>query len=422
MKKVLILSIFVLMITTSFAQSIEDINNLIDKSKLAEAKTAIDKFNADTKNSTSSDGAYFKGRIYNSLSRDAATSKADAYNYKIASFDAFSKYLTLDKKELRMKLEQYKSFLDLYLGFYDLGAQQFQEKNYTASYNAFSKAQVVEDFILAKKYIYTEIALSKLDTALVMNTASAALNASDTTNGILNYRKIVDANITSKDYEPVYEFLVSHYKTKKDANNFQLMLNKAKIAYPQNSFWNELELANLSENGDKTAMFAKYEELYTKDPTNFVNSYNYAIELYNTIYVKDYKSVDSATSAKLTTILKSAIVKDTTNSANMLLTNHLYNSAADYSQAASLIKEGKLAKPADLKKKQLLNKLAMAKMDEVIPYAETAISFFGAKTTLKNSQKVNYRLVVGYLAEIYKIKANVAKAAQYEKLLSSIKF
>jgi hypothetical protein len=422
MKKVLIFSLSLFFGATTFAQSLEDIGKMYNTKKYAAAKVAIDKFIADPKNASSTEGLYYKGKIYNEISKDSTTPKADAYDYKLVAFDAFKKMQVTDKIDFRMKSEQYLPYLDLYGGMYDLGINQFNNKQYAGAYKAFSKALELEDFLIERKYTYEGFKANKLDTALLLNTASAALQAHDTASGIAIYRKITDAGVVSKDYENVYEFLVSYYNSKKDVANFQTMLAKAKAAYPTNAYWNELELASLSEGGDKKAMFAKYEDLFTKEPNNFVNSYNYAIELYNSIYVKDYKSIDSNSSKKLIQVLKAAVQNDKDNAANMLLTNHLFNVAADYSQQASLIKEGKLAKPADIKKKKDLNAMATLKMDEVIPYAQKSLTYFSALPTLKSNQKVNYRLAAGYLSDIYKAKGNVKKAAEYDKISNDIKF
>jgi hypothetical protein len=422
MKKVLIFSLSVFVGFTAFAQSIDDIGKLFNAKKYTEAKTAVDKFVADPKNSSNSEGYYYKGKVYNELSKAAETPKQDAYDYKLVAFEAFKKLQLVDKLDYRMKTDQYLPYLDLYAGMYDLGVNLFNAKNFALAYKSFSKALDLESFILERKYDYDGFKANKLDTSLILNTASAALQSSDTASGIAFYRKITDAGVVTKDYQAVYEFLASYYKSKKDLTNMQAILAKAKVAYPENAYWNELELASLSEGGDKSAMFAKYEELYTKDPTNFVNSYNYSIELYNTIYVKDFQSIDSTMAAKLTSVLKSAIVKDENNAANMLITNHIYNQAAHYSQRALLIKDGKLAKPADVKMKKELNAKATAKMDEMIPYAEKSVSYYAAQPTLKSNQKVSYRTAAGYLSEIYGAKGNVKKAAEYDKISSDIKF
>jgi len=419
MKKLFFFSLMVSGAVVSFAQSLDDIGKLMEKNQYAAAKTGIDKYIADPKNATNGEAWYYKGRIYNSLSRDTTVGSAEALNYKMAAFDAFKKNQLYDKMDLRMKTEFYKSYLDIYLGFYDLGAQYFNAKNYTGAYSAFSKAQDIENFILTKNYMYDEIKLNKLDTALVMNMAAAALQATDTTNALINYRRITDAGIVGADYERVYEFLASHYLMKNDDANAQAFLSKAKAAYPTNNYWTALEVEKLSKGGDKKALLARYDELYIQDPKNFENNYNYSVEIYNSLWASDAKDVDTMLYSRLTQVLKSTIEVDKGNEATMLLNNHLFNIGADYSTKASLVKG---VKPDDIKKKKELNAAAVAKMDEMIPYAEKALKFYGEKPTLTTKQKISYQLIAGYLSDAYRLKSNPKKTEEYEKIRDGISF
>ena len=421
MKRVLIFCMLITVAGRSFSQSLEDINKLMDKNQFAAAKIQIDKYTTDPKTGLDAFGWYYKGRIYNSLSRDAATPKADAYQYKLAAFDAFQKYQQMDKLDIRMKAEFWKSYLDLYLGLYDLGAQQFSAKDYSSAYKSFSKAQDIENFILSRNYTYDEIKLTKMDTSLVMNTGASALQANDTINAVKSYRKITDANITGKDYEEVYEYLAGYYSRHNDQPNLQAIMNKGKAAYPNNSVWNQLEVEALTGSGDKKAMFAKYDELFKQDPSNFTNTYNYAAELYNNLYGKDAsENPDPAMKDKLTEVLKAAMINDTKGmDASVLMVNHLYNDAAAYSSAAALVKG---SKPDDVKKKKELNALSDAKMNEAIPYAEKVLKFYSEQTGLSTRQKVDYRAVAETMSDIYTAKGNLKKAAEYDKIKEGIKF
>ena len=422
MKKLCFFSFVLFAASSTIAQSLDDINKMMEKQQYVAAKVAIEKYISDPKNAASADGLYYKGRIYNSLSRDTTIAKADAYNYKLTSFEAFKKNQQLDKLDYRMKAELYKSYLDLYIGFYDLGAQNFNLKNFSGAYNAFLKSQEMENFILSKNYLYNEIKLNKLDTALVMNIASSALQGSDTANAVLNYLRITDAGITGKDYERVYEYLAQYYFGRNDNITAQAILTKAKTAYPTNNYWNALEVEQLSKSGDKKALFARYDDIYNKDPRNFANSYNYSVEMYNALWSNENKTPDTTLFLKLTKILKSAIEADAGMDAIMLMNNHLFNVAADYSTKAALIKVGKLVKPDELKKKKELNASSISYMNELIPYGEKMIKFYNEKGTLTTKQKINYKQVAGYLSDAYRVKGDIKKTAEYDKIIESIKF
>jgi len=412
MKKVSLLSLLIFCSFFVKAQTLDDVNSLMDKKQYKSAKDAIDKYMADPKNAGKPDGWYYKGRVYNAYSYDSSLSKKDVYDLKLQSFDAFKKYQQLDDKDLRMKVEQYQSYLDLYFGYYDLGASQFNTKDFAGAYESFKKALDVKDYILGKQYIYTLAKVYALDTALVLNTAIAATQAKNLDDALGYYRKLTDANVAGKGYEEVYEYLADYYAKKEDAANLQAIIDKGKRFYPQNGFWSELELRQVSAKGDKPALFAKYEELIAKDPGNFQLGYNYSIEMYNNLYGKDAIKVTDAARDKLTATLKSAIANDKGIDATMLMSNHLFNVAADYSSQASLIKS---TKPEDVKKKNELKANSIRVMNETIPYADAAVKFFESAGTLRPVQKANYKIVLGYLSDIYNAKGDAKKAAEYDK-------
>jgi hypothetical protein len=71
MKKVLIFSLMLVIGASSFAQSLDDIGKMFNDKQLAPAKIAIDKFFADSKNANDPTGLYYKGKIYNEISKAA---------------------------------------------------------------------------------------------------------------------------------------------------------------------------------------------------------------------------------------------------------------------------------------------------------------------------------------------------------------
>ena len=420
MKKLLLIATFVAGGMGLKAQTLDDVTEQLKKQQYKEAKASIDKYLADAKNSNNADAWYYKGRAYNSLSYDATVAKPEAYQLKVDAYDAFKKNQQLDPKEIRMKSEMYSSYLDLYFGLFDLGATQFNAKNYDLAYDAFRKALEVKDFILAKQYTYTQAKLYPLDTALVLNTAITATQLKKDDEALKYYTKLTSANVSGKDYEDVYMLVAEAYAKKNDLAQLTPFLAKAKSLYPGNDYWNELELKQLSTKGDKTALYAKYDELIAANPSSFSLPYNYSIEMYNSLYGQDEKPADiAATQAKLTETLKKAIANDKGIEASVLMSNHLFNNAAEYSSKALQIKG---TKPEDLKKKAELKAVYNKKMDEFIPYAESVVAYYDGKDNLKATQKATYQNVLVYLSDVYNAKGDAKKAAEYDKKRSAIKF
>jgi hypothetical protein len=419
MKKIFILTGMLFWAAFSFSQSLDDINELMGKKDYKAAKAGIDKYLSEGSNASKADGWYYKGRIYNSLSNDKTIAETELLDLKTTAFEAFKKYQQLDSKDLRMKLENYASYLDLYYGLYDLGANLFNKKSYPEAYSSFKKALEVEEYIQMKKYSYPQVTLAALDTSLVLNTAIAATQAKKEDESIPYYRKIVDANIAGDNYRDVYGYLVEYYNKKGDAASYADILAKGKKFYPKDNYWNQVELDNISKSGDQTALFAKYDEMLAKDQGNFALAYNYAVELYNRIKKDDKPTEGIELKDKLTSVLKIAIASDTGIDATVLLANHLYNMAVDYNNASIMIKG---TKPDDVKKRNELKASSLKNADDCISYSEKAVKYFEPKVAdLKASQKANYKIIMDYLTEMYNLKGNKAKVDEYTKKRALIK-
>ena len=401
MKKIFMFLALTGCVTISFAQSLGDIDKLLVLQKNKEAKVAIDKLSADPASASKPDVWFYKGKIYNINSMDAATSNPDQFALKSASFDAFKQYQVLDNKDVRMKIEEYKPYLQLYLSLYDLGAAQFN-------------ALEVKNYITSKNYVYTELTIPALDTSLVLNTAIAAGQAKNMDAAMKYYKQITDANVGGANYQQIYEILADSYLKSKDEPSFNVIIAKARKLYPANDIWDDLELRLVSSEGDKAPLYAKYETLMALKPNNFGLAYNYSVEYYNSIYGKDEKPKDiPAAQAKLTELLSKAIANDNGIEATVLMTNHLYNIAADLSGAATMIKG---AKPDDVKKKADLKAKANKAMDEVIVHANKVLAFYSGKKELKGIEKANQKITSGYLVDIYELKGDTKKSAEYAKM------
>ena len=323
MKKCVLIFALAFLGTNAFAQDIDAIGKLYNDKKYADAKTAIDKFLADTKNANNADAWYFKGRIYNSLAAEATTPKAQAFEYRLKAFEAYQNNQKYDAKDLRLKVDLWMPYLEIYAGLYDLGASQFNDKDYESSLNSFAKALEVENFILAKKYEYSQIKLHALDTALVLNAAVAATQSKKNDEAMMYYKKITDANVTEPQYVEVYQVLAEFYEKKKDSVNLAAILEKGRRIYPTNGYWDEIELKTISEKGNKAELYAHYDALIAKKPNEYTLNYNYAIELYNSIYTPDKRPAnETELKAKLTTVLKNTIALDKGIDATVLMTNH----------------------------------------------------------------------------------------------------
>lgn len=259
--------------------------------------------------------------------------------------------------------------------------------------------------------------MSALDTSLVLNTGLAAYNAKNFDEANIQFKKLADNNVSGPNYENTYELLAEYYAGKKDAKTLSEITEKAARFYPDNDYWAQAEM-DVADKSDKQALLAKYEEVHVKYPKSYFINYNYCTELYNFIYASDPKPSNIETlKSKLVEQIKKTILLDKEASADVLMARHYYNDGFEKSDEARTIKG---TKPEDVKKRADLNTLFKARISEAIPYGEAAIKFYSGLEKLKASQKNNYKLVANMLKDIYEIKGDAKKSAEYKVMSESL--
>ena len=409
---------FTLLAGAAHTQDIKDVRNYALLGQFPKAKEAVDKHLEVPKNAQKAEGWYYKGFIYNQLSKDSTKTGAENGALKNTAFEAIKKYRELDAKAELLTEQNNSTLFDLYVGYYsDLGVKAYLAKDPAGAYENFSKALAVHDYIYSNNLLGTNgFKFSQLDTTLTLYTAIAANEAKKKDEAAGFYRKITDANIADQQYIDAYQFLADYYKTKKDKAAFAEIIEKGRKNFPTNNeYWGALEIEEATEGIEKPEIFTKYDELMAKNTTNYTLPYNYGVELYRYIYSDEMK--DSATNsykAKLPEVMKKAIAIKSTSEANFLLSNFLYNNSIDISEEARKMKG---TKPDDIKKKKALQADAEQSMSDAVPYAEAVVSLFKTIEKPKTSEKINYKQALVILKNVAEVKKETAKVASYDKLI-----
>ena len=257
---------------------------------------------------------------------------------------------------------------------------------------------------------------SALDTMLTLYTAIAANEAKKPDSAAAYYKKIVDAGITDPQYLDAYQVLAERYKVAKDKAAFADIIAKGRKSFPANNeYWTAMEIEEATEGITAPGVFARYEELMTKNPGNYTLPYNYSVEMYRYIYSDSVKNINTSEyKTKLPEVLKKAIAIKSTSEANFLLANFLYNNSIDISEDARKMKG---VKPDDIKKKKELTAQSDAAMNQAIPYAEAVVTLFAGIAKPKGSDKINYKQSLVILKNIYEQKKDVVKVASYDKMI-----
>jgi hypothetical protein len=418
MQKFLVALLLLFTGITLHAQTIDDIKEQIYKGQWEKAKASVDAFLLKEKNAAKWEGWWYKGVVYNELAKNEAF-KATVPNARMEAFNAFKKYYELDPKTIQGTLEQHVRLFDIYGGFFDLAAAQFNEKKYDEAFTNFKNAYAVEEFINSKGYEYNNFKFPAFDTTLIQNIALSAYMAKRDDDAAVYYQKIADQKIAGKDNKDVYQFLVDYYHNKKDMVNREKYLQLGRELYPEDDFWYLTELADADET-DKKARFAKYEELAKKYPEKYVLFYNYAVELFNYAYTSDvkpsdYKEIQKKIDAALN---QSLSINKNYVEASVIMSRHIYNQIFDLQDELTAIKGNT---PADQKKKADIRAAIVAKSDEIIPYAKSAFDIYNAKENLKPLEKANFKIVTDMLVSAYEVKGDKAKAEEYKKKLDALR-
>jgi len=417
MQKFLFLLVISFMSNILLAQSIDEIKDMINKSQWDKAKTAIDAFLTKEKNAAKWEGWWYKGVIYNEMAKSEAF-KNLVPDGRMEAFNAFKKYYEIDPKSIQGTLEQHVRLFDIYSGYFDQAAAQFNEKKYNEAFTNFKNAYTVEEYIASKGYEYNNFKFPAFDTTVVQNIALSAYMAKKEDDAAVYYKKIADQKIAGKDNADVYQFLVEYYYGKKDMTTREKYLQLGRELYPDDDYWYQSELADVDDK-DKKALFAKYEEVAAKYPNKYVLFYNYAVELFNYAYTKDAKPADyKEVQKKIETALKQSLsLNKNYTEAYVIMSRHIYNVTFDLQDEMVAIKGNT---PADQKKKADIKAAIVAKSDELIPYAQAAYDIYDAKSTLKNLEKANFKIVTDMLVSAYEVKGDKVKAEQYKKKLTSL--
>ena len=407
-------SIVIALIATFFsvslvAQNIEDIRDLAGKNQWAKAKEQIDKYLAQEKNTKKGDGFYMKAAIYNAVSRDAALS-AQFPNAREEAFNAYKKYLEVDKDAFEGKLNQNAILFDIASAYLTNASDAFNAKRFDEALAEFQKAEKVQEYIVQKGFTYGNFAFAAYDTQLYLNVAASAINAKKEDVAIAYYEKIADRKIKGDSYIEIYRYLVDQYDKKGDKAKMEKYLAIGKELYPEDEFWCQIGLADVWD--DKPKLFARFDELVNGSCANYMNYYNYAVELFNYNFTQEKRPADFAKlEIKIPELIKKAQAIKQTTEANMLMTRYYFGHINDLFDAYNAVKG---AKPEDVKKKADINTQLNKRYEEMIPYAMAVYNELSGKGTLKTTEKGNMKIALSMIIEYWERKKNTAKIKEFQ--------
>lgn len=404
------------------AQNLDKIKELLKAKKIPEAKTQIDQFLANEKNVKNAEAWYNKSKIYSEVAADK-TLLAATPDARMQSFEALKKYVALDdKQQILLQLDNYKPIMDAYQGYFKDGAELYNAGKYKEALPNFKNCLSVSEYMYSKKW-----STVAMDTSVVLYAGICSEKADLRDEAAIYYGKLADAKVNGEGMVEIYKWLADYYNQKKDAANTAKYIALGKSVYPADPFWDIMEMDIARNAGDKSTLYAKYEDAIAKNPADFSNRYNYAIELYGDAY-KPNITERPANSAEMITkseqqLRKVLELKPDYPQANLVLGQLLYNQAIDLNNEAKAIKVVAPAtklKPEDQKKKDDLKAQVSKKFDESIPYFEKVDQVLSPQPKLKMDEKGFLKDALDLLITIYDQKGNKEKVKVYEDKFNNV--
>jgi len=413
MKRVLLSTLLVLAVSGIFAQDIKKTKEFIAAGAWDKAKTSIDQVLAVPKNQKSAEAWYLKGKIYSAISANPSF-KSLAPNGRMEALDAFKKSMELDKSiaTTYLTLDQYKPVFELYTTNFEEAAALYNGEKYPEALVEFKNCAVYGDYIYSNGW-----GLYKLDTTLNYYTALSALNAKQDAEAVKYFTVLADAKVgKTPEQATIYRYLAKYYYDKKDEPNMSKYIKIGMELYPKDEYLPLIDIDYVRENGDKAALYKKFDQMLVENPNNFDVLFEYGNELFLETHVADASKRPAnyaANCAKIEDLYKRAIAIKPDNADVLLaLGKHYYNMALFIEEDINKIKG---SKPEDVKKKADLNAQLVETSGKAIEPLEKVFGIYDGQAKLVTKDKSNYKSACSLLAYSYNIKKDKTKSDFYQK-------
>ena len=402
------------------AQSLDKAKDLYKSNKLMDAKAEIDKVLAVDKNQKTPEAWYYKAKIYVAIAGNEQL-KSQLPDGYAQSFDALKKYIDLDDKKIYLLLmqDQYKPMNDIYQGYFQSGAANYNSGKYADALTNFKGAITAIGYMCHMGWLKPT-----MDTTATLYAGISAEKANDRDDAAIYYKTIVDSGITKiagNDMLEIYKWIADYYDRKGDEANAKKYLAIGQAKYPTDVFWAETELDMYRKSGNKDSLFAKYEQVVKAFPDTALYHFNYGLELYQ--YASDTSSgkrpanADELTKKAQDELKKCLDLKPDYPQAALVLGQIYYNQGVDLQAQAKMIKG---TKPEDVKKRTDLRADANKMYDQAIPYFEKVDQDLGAKGKLKMADKQSLKDAYDLLITIYEQKNVKDKASAYTDKFNNV--
>jgi hypothetical protein len=426
MKKILYSLLAILLMNfNSSAQDLKSIQktynlSLVTPIKLEEAKTQIDQFMMDEKNQSKLDPVYMQYQIYSSILASEQF-KVKYANIASKSFELLKKVIELDPEDKKLKEDRYAGVNDIYLEFYNVGFKNYQAEKWELSFNSFIKMAEMGDLMINKKW-----STSTFDTTAYLFAGVTGQNAKKLDEAAKFYGAIADRDISTADYESIYEFLCIYFKNLKNKEKFDKYLAKGRQFYPKNKNWEIVEIDYISENMTLNEKLAYFDLLEKENKLTTTSCSEFGSMFAN---ADDSTTMGMDSTAKMNLKKKALYAFEKGFQLDTTSGVMAFNAAVMYINFWEIYRDrfdaNKGSAPALKVKRDEIDKLAAPAADKSIEWAEKAFNLLNNKEKKTSTEKNCHKESIRFLTNLYEYKREKAKGknpADVDKYDKKFKF
>jgi hypothetical protein len=426
MKKISLLSFLIFGVIAVNAQNYDLARNALLISQLKKAKEEVDKGMTNAKYASKPEAYILKSTIYAALATDSAIrASGQSEQYLKEAEDAYNKYKEMqpDLSLLTKDPTYHNGPINIYVAMFSAGYKDYDTKDWQAASDKFKKVVEYSDFLIDKKFIPVTV-----DTNSLLLAGITSESAGKKDDAAKYYTRLADMQIGGSSYEGIYRFLVNYYFTNKDIEKFEKYKKTGAQLYPNSEFFGYDKIdfvVGLEEDLNKRV--TALEQAIASDPANHKAIILLGEIIYDTLNSRREGAVVPSNFAELETKMVASFEKAAQLKEEELpylyIGDHYINQSikindereAHAADMKKRTKPGAASSKEDLAKRDALDVRYMKTLESaLIPY-EKAAALFAKKGELAGSERGQYRKVSGYLAEIYMLKKNKAKAGTPDK-------
>ena len=203
----------------------DDYNNDKTVESLQKAKKAIDEAVVHETTSLQGKAWYYRGLIYNMLSKDETTKSADA-NYTSEAVKSFEKALTIEDKRFRDDKKVVLNLQDIAVNTFNAAIESHQGKDFKKAYNSYTEVGKIREILKANGSN-----LTFEYNAVLKNLTFAAEDGGMLEEAIVGYNKLIES-----DPKDAYFFnLAKLYKKNENEEMYLATLDRGAEANPDNA-------------------------------------------------------------------------------------------------------------------------------------------------------------------------------------------